>query len=271
MNTKALVIYIGNGYSEQAYSYDRTYSYSVDMRDNFENHNEKIFKHLRRRGYTLDFALLTNRHEKYDEFVQFYNAIPMDYEDINDHDVKVLHEFYFWKSDIPPGGFYSGGRFFKLRNEIPFYDTYIIIRADLSFKMGLNELDVDYSKMNWLWPETDYQVFCDDMKENYVNVSGSECWCWEFYHRVNGNTLNIIPHKFFNMYKNYIWMEHTSFAYMLKDLYPLVTLNDINMMLGYEKCWVTDLRFTENPVYNINKKIVTVESDVETHRFGAAQ
>ena len=55
---------------------------------------------------------------------------------------------------------------------------------------------------------------------------------------------------------------------MLRDLYPLVTLNDVNMMLGYEKCLVTDVRFAENPVYTINKKIVSVPSDANTQRFG---
>lgn len=269
MKTKALVIYIGNGYSESTFSYDNTYRYSVDMRDNYDNHHEKIFNPLIRRGYSLDFALLTNKHEKYDEFVEFYDAIPLDYDDINQNDIDALHKFYFWKSDIPPGSFYSGGRFFKLRTQIPEYETYIIIRSDLHFKMSLNELNVDFSKMNWLWPETDFKVFCNDLKDSYIEEMGSDCWCWENYHRVNGNTFNIIPKKFFNAYKNYIWMEHCSFAYMLHDLYPLITINDINIMLGYEKCYVTDMRFGDNPVYTINKKILNVIADVDTRRFGA--
>lgn len=266
--TKALVIYIGNGFSENVQVYDKSYSYSVDMRDNFINHTEKIFNPLRRRGYKLDFALLTNKHRLYDEFVEFYKAIPLEYEDFNAEDSKILHDYYFWKSDIPPGWFYSGGRFLKLRNKIPDYDLYVIIRADLSFKIGLEELNVNYEKMNWLWPETDFKVFCEDLRQEYINDMGSECWCWEYYHRVNGNTFNIIPPKFFNAYTKYIWMEHTSFHHMLKELYPLVTINDINMMLGYEKCYVTDVRFTDNPVYNINKKINDVHSDVQVHRFG---
>ena len=268
---KALVIYIGNGFSENVEVYDKSYTYSVDMRDNFQNHTEKIFQPLRRRGYTLDFALLTNKHRLYDEFMEFYNAIPLDYEDFNSEDSRVLHEYYFWKSNIPPGWFYSGGRFLKLKNRIPNYDLYVIVRADLSFKMSIEELNVNYDKMNWLWPETDFQVFCEDLKDNFIKNYGSECFCWENYHRVNGNTFNIIPFKFFHAYSKYIWMEHASFHYMLEELYPMVQLSDINMMLGYDKCYVTDVRFTENPVYNVNKRIISVNSDAQTHRFGAAQ
>ena len=85
-----LVIYIGNGYSESALVYDKTYSYSTDMRENYPNHLEKIFTPLKQRGYSIDVALLTNKHSKYDEFVDFYKAIPLDYEDINHDDVEIL-------------------------------------------------------------------------------------------------------------------------------------------------------------------------------------
>ena len=262
-----LLIYIGNGYSEDVPVYDNSYRYSVDMRDNLENHNEKIVEPLKKLGYNVDYALLTNKHKKYDEFTQFYNSIPLEYEDINAEDFKTMHKFYFWKREHPPGYFYSGGRFLKLKNKIPRYDTYVIVRADAHFKMGLDELNVDYDKMNWLWPETDFRVFTDQ-KQQFIDWLGSECWPWEAYHRVNGNVLNVIPYKFFNAYSNYIWMEHLSFSHMLEDLYLLVTFEDLNLMLGDEKCWVTDVRFVENPVYTMNKRITFVDSDAKTENFG---
>lgn len=262
-----LVIYIGNGYSENVDVYDGSYSYSVDMRDNFENHKEKIFKPLEDYGYKLDYALLTNKHKHYDEFVKFYNAIHLEYDDINAEDFKTMHKFYFWRSDIPPGYFYSGGRFLKIRNEIPKYDTYVIIRADIHFKMSITELKVDFEKMNWLWPETDVRVFTE-LREGFIRDRGSEWWPWESYKRVNGNTFNIIPHKYFNAYSKYIWMEHLSFSFMLRDLYPLISMDDLNLMLGGDKCWVTDVRFVENPVYTMNKKITSVNSDAKTENFG---
>ena len=262
-----LVIYIGNGYSESALVYDKTYSYSTDMRENYPNHLEKIFTPLKQRGYSIDVALLTNKHSKYDEFVDFYKAIPLEYEDINHDDVEILKSYYFFKSDLPPGGFLSGGRFLKLKKPIPRYEMYVMVRADAHFKMGLNELNVDYQKMNWLWPETDYRMYTEE-KDAVIEEMGGYCWPWEHYNRVNGNILNVIPFKFFNMFSKYIWMEHLSFSNMMKDLYPLVTLDDINLMLGYEKCYVTDLRFTENPVYYLNKKIIDVTSDTQTQNYG---
>jgi len=262
-----LVIYIGNGFAENVTVYDKSYTYSVDMRDNFQNHKEKIFDPLMRLGYKVDTALLTNKHEFYEDFVKFYGAIPLDYDDFNEGDFEVMRNFYFWRDSIPPGWFTSGGRFYKLRQPIPEYETYVIVRADAHFKMSVLELKPDFTKMNWLWPETDYRVFTE-LREEYLKVKPTDCWCWEDYNRVNGNILNIIPKKFFNAFSKYIWMEHMSFSYMLRDLYPLVTMNDIHMMLGYEKCLVTDVRFAENPVYTINKKIVSVPSDADTQRFG---
>ena len=36
---------------------------------------------------------------------------------------------------------------------------------------------------------------------------------------------------------------------------PIITLeNDVNLMMGYDKCYVTDIRYAENPVYTFKKK-----------------
>jgi hypothetical protein len=83
------------------------------MRENYENHQEKIIKPLEQRGYKVDIALLTNKHEKYDEFVEYYNAIPLDYEDFNEEDSTIIETYYRWRSDIQPGIPKSGGRFLK--------------------------------------------------------------------------------------------------------------------------------------------------------------
>jgi hypothetical protein len=42
---------------------------------------------------------------------------------------------------------------------------------------------------------------------------------------------------------------------MIRDLSPLITVeNDVNIMMGLDNFYVTDIRFTENPVYTFNKK-----------------
>jgi len=264
---KCLLIYIGNGYSQHEMVYDNCYSYSCDMRENYENHQEKIIEPLKKRGYKVDIALLTNKHEKYDEFVEYYNAIPLDYEDFNEEDGTILTTYYNWRSDIAPGMPKSGGRFLKLKEEIPNYDIYVIVRADLHFKLGLNQLNVDYKKMNWLWPET-YYLYFTEFREDFLKEYKTEFYPWQNFNRVNGNCLNVIPFKFFRTYSKYIWMEHNSLNMMIQDLYPLITLEDVNLMAGYEKSYVTDVRFSDNPVYITNKKIISSGIDINVSRFG---
>jgi hypothetical protein len=46
---------------------------------------------------------------------------------------------------------------------------------------------------------------------------------------------------------------------MLKDLSPIITLEDVNLMVGYDRCYATDARFCENPVYILNKKIIETD------------
>jgi hypothetical protein len=264
---KALVIYIGNGYSEKEYSYDNSYSYSVDMRENFENHKEMIFEPLMDMGYESEIMLVTNKHKKYDEFVDFYGAIPVEYEDLTHDDFEILKNYYFSKSEIPPGNFRSGGRLLKITSEIPKADIYVVIRADVQFLVSLSSLSVDFEKMNWLWPETDWEIFTE-FKDHYLKNMGTEFSPWNLHRRVNGNAFNIIPHRFFNVFKNYISMEHTSFRYMYKELNPLVQLSDIHLMLGEENCYVSDMRFCQNPVYKLNKKIIDNISELNVKSFG---
>ena len=264
---KALVIYVGVGYTEKQTSYDNTYVYQIDMRENYANHVENVFKPLEKMGYSHDFMLLTNKHEKYDEFKNFYKAIDVDYEDFSSENFQTVHDFYFMRYDWEPGHCTSGGRFLKVKNKIPEYDLYVMIRADVSFKMSIDNLNIDFEKMNWLWPETDYRFFTEH-KEEITKLIGYEHWCWDTYKRVNGNFFNIIPKKFFNVFRNYIYMEHVSAFYMLEELYPLVTLDDINLMLGYDKCYVSDQRFCENPLLTLNKKIIQVIVPINTERYG---
>lgn len=267
---KALIIYVGVGYTERQNSYDDTYVYQIDMRENYANHYDNVIKPLHKMGYSHDIMLLTNKHEKYDEFKDFYNAIDVDYEDFNEDNFNIVKSFYFMRYTWEPGHCTSGGRFLKVTSKIPEYDLYVMIRADLQFKMSIENLNIDYEKMNWLWPETDYRFFTEQKEEIKKHI-GYELWCWDTYKRVNGNFFNIIPKKYFNAFRNYIYMEHVSLFYMLEELYPLVTLDDVNLMCGYDKCYVSDQRFCENPVFTLNKKIIQVIVPVNVERYGAVK
>jgi len=264
---KALIIYIGCGYSEREVSYDNTYVYQIDMRENYSNHMENVFKPLEKMGYSHDVMLLTNKHQKFEEFKEFYKAIDVHYEDFTSDDFEIVKNFYYMKYFWQPGHCTSGGRFLKVKQQIPEYDLYVMIRADILFKQSIENLKIDFEKMNWLWPETDYRFYTED-RDEIMKELGYEKWCWDTYKRVNGNFFNIIPKKFFNAFRTHIYMEHVSLCFMLEELHPLITMDDVNLMLGDEKCYVSDQRFCENPIVSLNKKIIQVNVDINVERYG---
>lgn len=253
-----LVIYIGNAYSENSRSYDGEYRYSVDIRDNFNNHEEKIFLPLREMGYNIHKAFLTNKHEKYYEFVNEFADVELHYDDINNEDFEIFKDYYFKiknRNMHGPGSYWSGGRFQKLEHKLPEYDLYVILRGDTHFKVSIHDLNIDFDKMNWLWPETDINYFKYPIEEAR-EIWGSEFQFWDHSWRVNGNAFNIIPQKYINVFKTYFWADHMALYLMLNDLGPIISINDVNLMLGYDKCYTSDVRFCENPVYKLTKKIL---------------
>jgi hypothetical protein len=260
-----LVVYIGNGFSVGESAHNGMYSYTTDMRDSKENHKEFLYKPLTEQGYKVDTALVTNKHKFYDGFKKEYDAIDIEYDDITPEDENKLLEYYQIK--VPqgwgPGSFRSGGRFLKLKQKMPEYDVYVFIRTDAILKKSISELSVDYEKINYLWPETDYHFY-----ENFIlnktdnkNINGFwyDCeWFWRTYNRVNGNILNIVSKKYITVFLNYFWLEHLSLHLMIKDLSPTITVeNDVNLMCGNEIPYVSDVRVCENPVYYFSKKIIS--------------
>ena len=255
---RCLLIYFGNGYSEKEHSYNHEYEYSVDMRDTRQNHIKNINQPLIDLGYCVDVALVTNKHKYYDEFKKEYDAIDIQYEDLISNDEDILFNFYVLKTPemYGPGSMKSGGRFVKIRDRLPEYDLYVFVRTDTIFKMSLNDLKVDYEKINYLWPETDYRFFTEE-RENFMNQFGTDRVFWNSYNRVNGNILNVVSKKYINVFLTYFWLDHMSLSLMLRDLYPLITYEkDINLMCGEDTCYVSDVRVCDNPVYTFNKKII---------------
>jgi len=256
-NKTCLVIYIGNGYSEKVLDYSGSYTYSVDMRDNRPNHQKMIYKPLRNLGYKIDTALVTNKHKYFQQFKEEYYAIDLGYDEISNQDLKFLGKLYQLKVPMQwgPGNFRSGGRFLKLHDEIPEYDLYVFVRADTQFKLPISKLNINENKMNFLWAETDFRFYTDE-KESMVESLGSEFWFWNTYNRVTGNVFNVVPKKYIKTFLAYFWMEHVSLHGMIKDLHPLISLeNDVNIIMGLDRCYVTDQRFCQNPVFTFNKRI----------------
>lgn len=254
---KCIVVYIGNGYSERVSHYTGSYVYSVDMRDNRQNHFDKIYSPLIDMGYKIDVVLATNKHEKYDEFVKEYNALPVNYEDITHEESNFLYQYYAFR--VPeqwgPGMFSSGARVLKIQEQIDDYDLYVFVRADATFKVGINEMNVDFRKMNWLWKETDFR-FYNEFRDEFLKKFQTEHVFWNSYYRVNGNVFNIVPKKYFRIFTTYYLYEHLSLGMMVKDLYPIISYeNDVNLICGEKECHVTDTRVKPNPIFEFNKKI----------------
>lgn len=253
-----LLIYVGNGYSEKEPSYDGAYQYSVDMRDNKPNHKKNIIDPLKNMGYEVDTCLITNKHIKYDLFIKEYGAIEIFYDDLTIEDEKNLYKYYTIKvpEEHGPGSLKSGARVLKARKNIPEYDLYVFVRADTKFKLPLNQLNIDYDKINYSWKETDFRFFTEE-RESFIKQHGTDQVYWNEYYRISGNVLNIVPKKYFNVFTNYYWLEHLSLYCMLQDLSPIITYEkDINLIFGENVCYVTDIRFCVNPLYTFSKKIL---------------
>lgn len=266
MNQKScLLIYIGNGYSVGESSHNGLYSYTTDMRDSKENHRKNIHSPLEKLGYKVDTALITNKHKFYKGFLKEYNALEIEYDEITEIDELKLFEYYRIK--VPagwgPGSFRSGGRFLKLKNKLPEYDLYVIIRTDAILKKSMDDLSIDYTKINYLWPETDFHFYdngklIDDEKQMINGYEYDYKWFWENYKRVNGNIFSVVPKKYITIFINYFWLEHLSLYVMLKDLTPIITYeNDINLICGEKDYYISDVRVAENPIYYFSKKIIS--------------
>jgi hypothetical protein len=216
-----------------------------------------IVEPLKEAGYNVDTMIVTNKHKYYDKFVEEYGAIPIEYDEVSQSDLKLMTKMYEFK--VPekwgPGNFRSGGRFLKLHRPFPdHYDQYVFVRADAHLKMRLDEFKIDDNKMNYLWGETDFRYFTD-MRQKFLDNLGPESWFWDNYNRVAGNVLSVVPKKYIKVFLSYYWLEHLSLHGMIRDLSPLITVeNDVNIMMGLDNFYVTDIRFTENPVYTFNKK-----------------
>jgi hypothetical protein len=256
-SSNCLVVYIGNGYSSRVPHYTGQYVYSVDMRENRENHYKNIYEPLYEMGYKIDTALVTNKHERYDEFVEEYGALKLNYDDLTKEEADFLYQYYAFR--VPdqwgPGFFSTGARVLKVQEQIDNYEFYVFVRADAQFKKSVRDMNVDFRKMNWLWKETDHR-FYNEFRDTFLEKFQTEHVFWNTYYRVSGNVLNFVPKKYFRIFTSYYMYEHLALGMMIKDLYPLITYeNDVNLICGEKECFVTDTRSKENPIYIFNKKI----------------
>ena len=267
MEKTCLVIYVGVGYSDFEYNWDKTYIFSVNMMDGYENHQKNVFEPLKRQGYSIKTALLTKKHKRYDEMLKFYDAITLEYDDINEYESNALQKFHKVRDTENTGFFQPGGRFLTLKTPIDHYDLYVIIRGDVLFKKSFDEINIDYDKVNFLWPESPPEL-STHKREKLIQEGWYDLMWWDRDKRTNGIVFNVLPKKYFNLYKSHIWREHLALSYMIRDTYPLFSMEDVNMIMGFDKGYTTDLRFMSNPIYTFNKKIISHYKDIVIENFG---
>ena len=123
---RCLVIYIGLGYDTKYtnVTYPSDNKMHVDMRVNRQNHNTNIFDPLKKLGYEVDTALVTNKHELYSQFVKEYNAIDIDYDEATTEELESLATSCYLRIGhkiFGMGSPHTGSRFLKLKNLEPMY------------------------------------------------------------------------------------------------------------------------------------------------------
>ena len=258
-NKKCVVFYVGNGYSENVPDYTGAYQYSVDMRDNRENHEKMVFEPLKEQGYEIKVALVTNKHKLYEDFLKEYDSLVLEYDDYEKEiDGDVLPKYYNIRTKLGVGfGVCATGvRFLKMWSEVPKADIYIFLRADTWFKKSIKELSIDFEKINYLWRETDYRMFNEERTDICLKWP-YEMMFWDWYYRVSGNIFHVVPEKFIHPFIANYWLEHLSLYFLLKDMKPFITMENINFMCGTEKCYVSDMSNYSNPYLRFNKRIET--------------
>ena len=88
----------------------------------------------------------------------------------------------------------------------------------------------------------------------------TEFYFWNTYNRINGNYFNVVPKKYINLFISYFWLEHMSLHLMLRDMSPLISLeNDFHIICGLDKCYSSNTRNCENPILTTSKKIYSLE------------
>lgn len=256
-NKTCLIVYIGNGYSENILHGSGEYRYSIDMTNCLQNHVANLIAPLQLMGFKSDIALITNKHKKYNEFKKKYGAINIEYDDLTQEDIDCLYHLYF-SLRIPegwgPGSFYCGGRMLKIREKMPEYDYYIFVRTDLLFKISIFDLNIDLNKINYLWIETE-SSYLKKGTDQIIEGLDDRIF-WRDYNRVSGNSFSIVPKKYINPFISCMWADHCSLHLILKDFSPFISLNDINFMCGEKRCYSANSNYSTNPVYTFNKKIL---------------
>tara|TARA_R100000008_G_C3582949_1_gene169889 strand:+ start:258 stop:1076 length:819 start_codon:yes stop_codon:yes gene_type:complete len=254
---KAFIFYTGLSYFPNFFHCETGWNFDLDMEFGYQNHMQYLHQPLSNMGYDVGCAIITNKENnpKYKRYLQLYNAFDMNYNgDVNDFEIESMVNYF--KVRYERFGAFSFGypiqgfRFLTIQDPIPMADIYVFIRCDLILKKPLNEINIDYDKINYLWKEEGIHRRSQEgiASPNHPN-SG-----WSQHHRVCGNMLHVVNKKYIKSFLTHFWLEHCSMHAMLKDC-DSVTLQDFHIVCGdemYDSCTERE----SNPIFTHSRKKV---------------
>ena len=173
----------------------------INYKNSLDNYNEFIIDYYKNLGYEIDIFFSTNKHIYNDDLITDY--CPKDYyirpiNNINHH--IISRNTHFLKSmDLC----YN----YSIKNNIN-YEFIIITRFDLSFKIPLNEVNIDYDILNIVSVLETPDVICDNF---YIFPLNKLSYIREFINRRIALPAHRYKNKFIKGFGkiNYLKNENT--------------------------------------------------------------
>ena len=254
---KAFVFYTGLSYYPNFYHCETGWHFDLDMEFSHHNHMKQLHAPLSQMGYDVECAIITNKEDnpKYQQYLKMYDAHDMDYNgNVSDHEIESMINYF--KIRYERFGAFSFGypiqgfRFLTIQDAIPTADIYIFIRCDLTLKKPLDQIDINYNKINYLWKEEGIHR----AEQEGITTADHPNSGWSQHHRVCGNMLHVVNKKYIKSFLTHFWLEHCSMHAMLKDC-DSITLEDFHIVCGdtmYDSC----IERQPNPIFQHSRKKV---------------
>jgi len=256
-NRKAFVFYTGLSYYPNFYHCETGWHFDLDMEFGYDNHVKQLHQPLEKMGYEVNCAIITNKENnpKYNKYLKMYNALDMNYAgDVSDYEIETMINYFkvrYERFDAFSFGFpIQGFRFLTIQDPIPSADIYIFIRCDLTLKKPINQINIDYNKINYLWKEEGINRAKEESISNVHDPNSG----WSRHYRVCGNMLHVVNKRYIKSFLTHYWMEHCSMQAILRDC-DSITFEDFHIVCG-DKMYDSCTERQANPIFNHARKRV---------------
>ena len=255
LNKTAYIFYTGLSYATNYKNPNTDNRYDLNMEHAFANHMSHLHAPLEKMGYKVSCSIITNKNDNpnYKRTTRLYNAKELPYEDVPYKETVQAAEQWFdfrYQRFLAMGWGYGmqGARLLTIP-EIPKADIYLFVRCDLKLKKPLDELNIKYDKINYMWKEEEAhrQNWCGYYKTK-IDKSSHPRSAWNLHRRVGGNMLNVVAFKYIKAFVEFYWMEHCALLAMLRAS-DYITLDDVHFMCG-DEMYDSGVFKGENPIFS---------------------